>query len=113
MHIPDSLVADLVARGEAMHAAVHVPADCRRIDVQKEIDELRQRLQLRIDNQLQPYFLLLDESIQFFVQFERFLFERPLSSSLACFAVMVSKLKRDVVSIRELLAFRTKGDGGN
>lgn len=105
MHIPESVVAQLIQRAEALHTPALAAADCRRIEVQKEIDGLRQRLQVRIDNQLQPYFLLLDESIQFFVQFERFLFERPLSSNLACFAVMVSKLKRDVVSIRELLAF--------
>ena len=105
MHIPDSVVSQLIGRAEALHATTLVPADCSRINVQSEIDTLRGKLQVRIENQLQPYFLLLDESIQFFVQFERFLFEKPLSSNLASFAVMVSKLKRDVVSIRELLAF--------
>src|SRR5690606_9237983 len=49
-------------------------------------------------------FVLLDESIQFFIQFERYLYEVPPNSNLMGYAITVSRLKRDILSIRELLA---------
>ena len=104
MRIEESLVQILIADATRLQVAAVVPADCGRIVVDREIRELRQRLALRIDEHLQPWFVLLDESIQFLVQFERYLYESPLGTHLAAFAIMVSKLKRDVVSLRELLA---------
>ncbi|WP_296282092.1 hypothetical protein [Pseudoxanthomonas sp.] len=104
MRIEPSIVSELVAKADRLQLVAVIPADCRRIDVAKELEDLRSRLREKIDENLQPWFVLLDESVQFFVQFERFLYQFPLSSELMGYAVMVSKLKRDVVSIRELLA---------
>lgn len=104
MRIEESVVQELVEKASRLHLAAVVPADCGRINVGMELQVSRERLTKRIDEHLQPWFVLLDESIQFFVQFERALYEYPLSSHLTGFAVTVSKLKRDVISIRELLA---------
>lgn len=104
MRIEPSVIQSLVQTANRLQLGAVVPADCGRISVDAELIALRERLAQRIDAHLQPWFVLLDESIQFFVQFERFLYEAPLSSRLTGFAVTVSKLKRDVISIRELLA---------
>ena len=104
MRIESSVVEELAAKTSRLQIAAVVPADCGRIKVAEELEALRQRLAKRIDEHLQPWFVLLDESIQFFVQLERYLYEVRLSVHLACFAITVSKLKRDVISIRELLA---------
>lgn len=104
MRIEPSTISELVAKVDRLQLAAVVPADCGRMDVPKELAELRSRLWEKIDEKLQPWFVLLDESVQFFVQLERFLYQFPLSSELVGYAVMVSKLKRDIVSIRELLA---------
>lgn len=104
MKIDATAVEALVLEAERFQDAAITPADCGRIDVDRELTRLRARLRVEIDGLLQPWFVLLDESIQFFVQFERFLYEVPLSSALTAYAITVSKLKRDAISIRELLA---------
>lgn len=104
MKIEASVVQKLIDQASRLQLAAEVPADCGRINVAAELQSTRERLAERIDAHLQPWFVLLDESIQFFVQFERYLYEFPLSNNLAGFAVTVSKLKRDVISIRDLLA---------
>ena len=104
MRIEASVVQGLVEQASRLQLAAVVPADCGRINVAEDLQATRERLARRIDVHLQPWFVLLDESIQFFVQFERYLYEFPLSSNLAGFAVTISKLKRDVISIRELLS---------
>ncbi|WP_447940981.1 hypothetical protein [Pseudoxanthomonas mexicana] len=104
MRIEPSVVSDLVTKADRLQLAAVIPADFGRMDVAKELSDLRSRLSKKIDEKLQPWFILLDESVQFFVQFERFLYQFPLSNELMGYAVMVSKLKRDILSIRELLA---------
>lgn len=104
MRIEKEVVQELVKKASRLQLAATVPADFGRINVEGELQALRERLAGSIDVHLQPWFVLLDESIQFFVQFERYLYEFPLSSNLTGFAVTVSKLKRDVISIRQLLA---------
>lgn len=104
MRIEPSVVNELVANADRLQLAAVIPADYDRMDVPKELTNLRLRLGEKIDEKLQPWFILLDESVQFFVQFERFLYQFPLGSELMGYAVMVSKLKRDILSIRELLA---------
>ena len=104
MRIEESVVQSLVEHANRLHIAAVVPADCGRINVAAELRATRERLAQRLDEHLQPWFVLLDESIQFFVQFERYLYEVPLGRNLAGFAITVSKLKRDVISIRDLLA---------
>lgn len=75
-----------------------------RIDVAREITNLRAKLQSTIDSNLQPWFVLLDESIQIFFLLERFMFRQPLENNEVPFAIQCSKIKRDLVSIRELIA---------
>jgi hypothetical protein len=104
MRIEASVVQSLIEQANRLQLAAVAPADCGRINVAAELQRTRERLAQRIDEHLQPWFVLLDESIQFFVQFERYLYEFPLSSHLASFAVTVSKMKRDVISMRDLLA---------
>lgn len=104
MRIEESFFQDLVEKANRLQLAAVVPADCGRIDIALELQALRARLASRIDEHLQPWFVLLDESIQFFVQMERCLYEFPLDNHLTGFAITVSKLKRDVISVRELLA---------
>ena len=104
MRVDESFLQDLVRQASRLQLAAAVPADTGRIDVRAELEASRARLASRIDEHLQPWFLLLDESIQFFVQFEGSLFEFPLDDHLVGYAVTVSKLKRDVISLRELLA---------
>ncbi|HET9048974.1 MAG TPA: hypothetical protein VFN29_08455 [Chiayiivirga sp.] len=104
MRIEAAVVQALVEQASRLQLVATAPADCHRIDVGVELQANRDRLAQGIDAHLQPWFVLLDEGIQFFVQFERYLYEAPLSSNLTGFAVTVSKLKRDVISIRDLLA---------
>lgn len=104
MRIEASVVQELVEQASRLQLVAIMPADCGRIDVAADLQATRERLAKRIDAHLQPWFVLVDESIQFFVQFERYLYEFPLSSNLTSFGVTVSKLKRDVISIRDLLA---------
>ena len=105
LRIDAATVQALVDRAELLHIAAFPPADCGRVDVPRELDALRQRLKVQHEEHLQPWFVLLDECVQFFIQFERYLYEVPLSSNLTAYAVTISKLKRDLVAIRELLAF--------
>ena len=94
----------MIGHAELLHLGAVVPADCGRIDVSHELEALRKRLNAQRDTHLQPWFVLLDECIQFFVQFERFLYEERPSSEMMAYVVTVSRLKRDLISIRELLA---------
>lgn len=75
-----------------------------RIDVAREITNLRNKLQSTIESNLQPWFVLLDESIQVFFLLECFMFRQQLLSNEVPFAIQCSKIKRDLVSIRELIA---------
>jgi hypothetical protein len=82
MRIEASVVQGLVDQASRWQLAATVPADCGRINVAADLQATRERLAKRIDAHLQPWFVLLDESIQFFVQFERYLYEFPLNSNL-------------------------------
>lgn len=104
LRIDAATLQTLIDRAEILHIAAIPPADCGRVDVPSELDALRTRLTAQREKHLQPWFVLLDESIQFFIQLERYLYEVPLSSNLMGYAVTVSRLKRDLLSIRELLA---------
>lgn len=104
LQIDGPTLAGMIEHAELLHIGAVVPADCGRIDVSRELDALRTRLGAQRTTHLQPWFVLLDECIQFFVQFERFLYEDRPTSELMAYAVTVSRLKRDVISIRELLA---------
>ncbi len=104
IRIDDSILQSLINRAELLHIAAIPLADCHRVDIPQEMDDLRARLTVQREKHLQPWFVLLDESIQFFIQFERYLYEAPLSSNLMGYAITVSRLKRDTISIRELLA---------
>lgn len=77
MRIEPSVVSELVTKADRLQLAAVDPADFGRMDVAKELLDLRSRLSKKIDEKLQPWFILLDESIQFFVQFERFLYQFP------------------------------------
>ena len=104
IRIDDATLQTLIDRAELLHIAAISPADCGRVDITRELDVLRTRLTEHRDKHLQPWFVLIDESIQFFIQFERYLYEVPLSENLMSYAITVSRLKRDLISIRELLA---------
>ncbi len=84
----------------------HVPSIWRRparVDLLKEFRALRENIQNQVDKHIQPWFVLLDEGLQFIVLFERYQYLKPLTNEAASFAVVISKIKRDLVSIRELL----------
>ena len=104
VRIDNSTLQALIDRADLLHIAAIPPADCGRVDVAREVDALRVRLHSQRDEHLQPWFVLLDESLQFFIQFERYLYEGPPDSNLMGFAVTISRLKRDIIAIRELLA---------
>lgn len=104
IRIDGSTLQALIDRAELLHVAAITSADCGRVDVAHEVDALRLRLNAQREEHLQPWFVLLDESIQFFIQFERYLYEVPPNSNLMGYAVTISRLKRDILSIRELLA---------
>lgn len=74
-----------------------------RIDLDKEVRDLRNRIANQAELHIQPWTTLLNESIQFFIHFEKFQYIKPLSSNAMSFSVVISKLKRDLISIRELL----------
>lgn len=93
--------------GEVVELVQSTPGIYRRpdrIDVAREIVNLRAKLQITIDSNLQPWFVLLDESIQVFFLLERFMFRQPLLNDEVPFAIQCSKIKRDLISIRELIA---------
>lgn len=98
MRIEINEIVDLVQRTPGIYRRPD------RIDVATEIANLRIKLQKTIDDNLQPWFVLLDESIQIFFLLERFMFRQPLQDNEVPFAIQCSKIKRDLVSIRELIA---------
>ncbi|QIK80889.1 hypothetical protein G7069_04300 [Lysobacter sp. HDW10] len=98
MRIEIDEIVDLVQRTPGIYRRPD------RIDVAREIANLRAKLQSTIDANLQPWFVLIDESIQFFFLLERFMFRQPLHDNEVPFAIQCSKIKRDLVSIRELIA---------
>lgn len=81
MRVEASVVQGLVEQANRLQLAAVAPADCGRINVAAELQATRERLAQRIDTHLQPWFVLLDECIQFFVQFERYLYESPLPAT--------------------------------
>lgn len=83
MRIEKEVVQELVKKASRRQLAATVPADFGRINVEGEAQALRERLAGSIDVHLQPWFVLLDESIQFFVQFERYLYEFPRSAAIS------------------------------
>ena len=98
MRIEISEIVDLVQKTPGIYRRPD------RIDVAHEIRNLRTKLHSKIDADLQPWFVLLDESIQVFFLLERYMFRQPLQENEVPFAIQCSKIKRDLVSIRELVA---------
>lgn len=97
MRIERTTLLEIIKRAPALD---RVP---QRADLSKEILDLRAKIAKQSDQYIQPWLVLIDESLQFFVQFEKYQFAKPLKSNAVSFAILISKIKRDLVSIRELL----------
>lgn len=75
-----------------------------RANVNRLTDQLRSRLRRDMEQHMQPWMVLLDEAVRFFVYLERYQYTRKLARETSPFALQLSRLGSDVLSIRELIS---------
>lgn len=97
MRIPRARVTEILATTPGYKRAP------RRHDINRLTAKLRADLYKQIAKHMQPCMLLLDEVVQFFIHFERYQYSRKLTAESSLFAQQISRLRSDVISIRELI----------
>jgi hypothetical protein len=75
-----------------------------RANINRQSDQLRLRLRRDIEQHMQPWLVLLDEAVRFFIYLERYQYTRKLVQETSPFALQLSRLRSDVFSIRELIS---------
>jgi hypothetical protein len=80
-----------------------------RANINKVADGIRIRLRLDIEQHIQPWMTLLDEAVRFFMYFERYQYTRKLAHDTSPFALQLSRLRSDVLCIRELISIGQEG----
>jgi hypothetical protein len=104
MRIPREEISSLIASTPKICAQRPSRAKVNRL-----VDELRLELRRDIDRHMQPWMVLLDEAVRFFVYFERYQYSRKLSRNTSPFALQLSRIRSDVLSLRELIALGQEG----
>ena len=74
-----------------------------RANVNRLLDELRLKLRKDVDDFMQPWMVLLDEALRFFVYLERHQHSLKKGPEITPFMLQLSRLRSDVLSIRELI----------
>lgn len=74
-----------------------------RSSIDRQTASLRSSIRKDIDQYMQPWMVLLDEAVRFFIHIERYQFTRGLVQETSPFAFQLSRLRSDVLSIRELI----------
>lgn len=98
MQIPRSHIAQIIAN------APRVTRAPKRHHIARLIEKLRSKLKVNISKHMQPCMILVDEAVQFFVHFERHVHSQNLTKTSSQFAGQVSRLRSDVIAIREVIA---------
>ena len=98
MRIPRAQLAQLVASAPRLGRAP------RRHYIGRLTNKLRSDIRVAIAKHMQPWMLLLDETVQFFIHFERYQYSRRLTGESSPFALQVSRLRSCALAIRELVA---------
>lgn len=81
----------------------------RRRDIARLINKLRNELKRDIEQHMQPWMLLLDESVRFFIHFEQYQYSRDQTSESSPFVQQISRLRSDAVAIRDIVALGQEG----
>lgn len=89
--------------------SVHFPK--RLLSVDHTIRSLRRTIRAEIYGHMQPWALLLDESVRFFVNFERLQRTRQFTKVTSTFAMQIGRLRSLVLSIRELVYLGQESPG--
>lgn len=74
-----------------------------RVNLNQLTDKLRLHLRKDIATHMQPWMVLLDESVRFFIYLEQYQYTRKLQRETSPFALQLSRLRSDIISIRELI----------
>lgn len=98
MKIPRSRIREILA------AAPRFTRKPRHLDLPRLLRRLREDLRTKLAEHMQPCMVLLDESVQFFIHFERHLYSKKLTSASSQFALQISRLRSDAIAIRETIA---------
>jgi hypothetical protein len=75
----------------------------RLLEVPREISKLQRQISKEIDEHMQPWVVLLDESVRFFIYFERLQYTRKFTKAAGSFAMQVARLRSLAISIRTLV----------
>ena len=75
----------------------------RRINVARKLEALRRRVRKEAHQHMQPWIVLLEESINYFVVFEELQHSRRFTKTSAAFAMQLAKLRSLAISVRELV----------
>lgn len=89
---------------EALAAAPRFLRKPRRHNIEQLLKRLHAELRPEILKHMQPAMLLLDESVQFFIHFERHLLSRKLTKSSSIFTQQIARLRSDVIAFRAVVA---------
>jgi hypothetical protein len=98
MHFSRELIAAIVKGSPKLVAST------KRRNLARSIQILRTRLSGQIESHMQPWMVLLDESVSFLINFEQYLLSKQHTAATSAFALQVSKLRSVSLSIRELVA---------
>ena len=74
-----------------------------RLNISRRIHTLRSKIAREIDRHMQGWKVLLDESVQFWILFERLQHSRRFNKRTSVFAMQLAKLRSTVISIREVI----------
>lgn len=80
-----------------------------RTRVNRLVDTLRLKIRHDIDQHMQPWMVLLDESLRFFIYLERYEYSLKPKASRLAFAHQISRVRSDILGLRELISLGQEG----
>lgn len=86
---------------DVLSKSVYLPK--RLISVEHAVRRLRRTVRQEIDSHMQPWSILLDESVRFFINFERLQRTRKFTKVTSTFAMQIGRLRSLTLSIRDLV----------
>ena len=87
----------------AVESAPRVKRRARRKSIERLVSLTRRKVKTAITSQMQGPFFLLEEAFRFLLAFEEYQFSRELTKESSPFALHITRLRSDLLAIRELV----------
>lgn len=88
----------------ALESAPRVKRRARRKSIERLLSMTRRKVKNAITSQMPGPFFLLEEAIRFMLAFEEYQFSRELTKESSPFVLHTTRLRSDLIAIRELVA---------